>query len=213
MCVRFNVLFNTLYFWHTDLVRKLIIKVFIVQFIVGCSGLVEFQAERGEQTLKNYYEIGIKKEYIESNSQNKVLIKTNIPVEVKGQTSWGHSSAKIYKYYYSLNKDSYEEAVLEASEYCHIDNPTFEISKFCIVTMVNDFNANEIEKEFGKYLMEIRDDYYELTTKNFNLQGNCSLHNYGTTENPNIKFSWKGCETNIRLKRELPKRMPKENNV
>ena len=174
--------------------------------------------EKGEEYIKNQYEKKVYKEYIDSNSSNKVLIRTSEPREVRGYQCYPGNCVKYksngYKYYYSLNKESFEEAVLEASGYCRIDNPTFDISKFCVVSMVNDFNANEVEMEYGRYLMEVRDDYFQLTIKNYDVDSTeCRKRNLGTAEEPYWDFLWKDCETNIRFKRELPKRMFEEKKI
>tara|TARA_X000001036_G_scaffold244361_1_gene227991 strand:+ start:186 stop:788 length:603 start_codon:yes stop_codon:yes gene_type:complete len=198
--------------------------------IVGCSKYIltpEDYAriqEKGEEYVKNQHDNqfgkNIYKIYIDSNSSNKVLIRTSEPVEVRriypsgSRKNWKIYKSTAYKYYYSFNKESFEEAVLEASGYCHIDNPTFDISKFCVVSMVNDFNANEVEIEYGRYLMEVRDDYFELTIKNYDINSReCAKRNFGTSELPIFIFDWIDCETNIRLKRELPKKMFEERKI
>tara|TARA_B100000795_G_C22740498_1_gene415112 strand:- start:837 stop:1292 length:456 start_codon:yes stop_codon:yes gene_type:complete len=141
-------------------------------------------------------------DYINTKSSNKVLIKTKNPVKVQGSTDWGFKTTTAHKYYFSLNQNTFEEAVVEASTYCKLDNPLENPNKFCEVVMVNDFNANEVEKEYSKFLIKVLDEYFQITIKNLNRNRYCRI-----LERKDYKYlDWVGCVANIRYKLELPPR-------
>ena len=183
---------------------KIIFQLVLILSLTSCvvnDTLQDFSDERGESILKNRFDklyIG----YIDFKSTNKVLIKTKNLVKVQGMTDWGFKTTTTHKYYASLNQDTFEEAVVEASTYCKLDNPLENPNEFCEVVMVNDFNANEVEKEYSKFLIEVLDEYFEITVKNLNRSGNCRV----IETNDYKYFIWSGCEANIRYKLELPPR-------
>ena len=183
---------------------KIIFQLVLILSLTSCvvnDTLQDFSDERGESILKYRFDNQYI-DYIDAKSSNKVLIKTKNLVKVQGATDWGFKTTTTYKYYFSLNQDTFEEAVVEASTYCKLDNPLENPIEFCEVVMVNDFNANEVEQEFSKFLIEVLDEYFEITVKNLNRSWNCRVF-----ETKDYKdFIWSGCEANIRYKLELPPR-------
>tara|TARA_B110000259_G_C13986317_1_gene390602 strand:+ start:150 stop:728 length:579 start_codon:yes stop_codon:yes gene_type:complete len=183
---------------------KIIFQLVLILSLTSCvvnDTLQDFSDERGESILKYRFDNQYI-DYIDAKSSNKVLIKTKNLVKVQGSSDWGFKTTTTYKYYFSLNQDTFEEAVVEASTYCKLDNPLENPNEFCEVVMVNDFNANEVEQEFSKFLIEVLDEYFEITVKNLNRSRNCRVF-----ETKDYKdFIWSGCEASIRYKLELPPR-------
>ena len=182
-------------------------KITILLTCIICTGCTALDSVN--KALEDSFQAEIYRKYISSTSKTKVLVTGSLPVAREVDTIWGDYISSTYsdRYYFSTEQENIETAMVEALEYCRIDsswNDGEEIN--CKVAMVLDFNANEVERALGEFLLSNFKDYFEITIKNLEFDYECrfNLANF---------FIWSGCSINIRPKVELPKSYRQQDSV
>ena len=150
-------------------------------------------------------EANVYREYINSNSGSKVLVRTKIPVRYIQPTDWAMGDEFIVRNYFSTKQSTILEAFVEAYEYCKKDNPQ-DFKNICEFSMINNFNSSELEKNYAMNI--INSKLFQATILNENINYGCMTYDQEDYKNwvgvrkdqPFFKrFRWKACKMNIRL--------------
>ena len=183
--------------------NKIVIFLSILT-ISGCSTLDSIG-----KFIEDSYQAGIYQEYISNKSKTKVLVMGSLP-STRTINLFGIeeiSSTYSNRYYFSTKQESIEMAMVEALEYCLIDSSWNDNKENnCQIAMVLDFNANEVEREFGNFLLSNFRDFFEITIKNLGFDNECRFDTVA-------RFLWKACSIKVRYKVELPKSYPQQDRV
>ena len=176
------------------------IIIFISFLIISSCATLDSIGKYNEDSLQ----AEIYQEYISNKSKTKVLVVGFLPTwrSINLLDKEEVSSINSNRYYFSTEQESIEIAMIEALEYCRIDSSwNGRKANNCQIAMVLDFNANEVEREYGKFLLLNFKDYFEITIKNLGFDNECRWYT-----NSNVKFKWSACSIKIRYKVELPPR-------
>ena len=182
--------------------------VILLSFLtISSCATIDSISKYNEDTLQ----AKIYQEYISNKSKTKVLVVGSLPTWRSINLLGKEEVSSIYsnRYYFSTEQESIEIAMIEALEYCRIDSSwNGRKENNCQIAMVLDFNANEVEREYGKFLLSNFKDYFEITIKNLGFDNECRFDT-----NTNARFKWNACSIKIRYKVELPKSYPQQDRV
>ena len=207
---------------------KNLVLVLVSIFLISCA----LDVSRSTQEGATYHQTMIYTDYVNSVGNNKVLVRTTIPVreivdptfpDLKTYSRGGRDYAFMFmfgidgmtkKNYYSENKSSYEHAIIEAFEYCKRDNED-NYQEICALEMIGNFNATQYEKKYAEDIFN--SNLYQITIPNVGLKSlnasnyyilNCRYINHNdmrslNTELPTKKKSFAWTECKTNIRFNL----------